>query len=637
MTEHWINLGNVPSDNLRAVWKQMAHTFNRHIEAAGTSQGNRWRVLRPPTGTGKTEGLALYCALLSKFSEEEEFPGVIIIERQTSQADYLAIRINELADEQIAISYHSKNKTANHISVLQYYPVLVITHKAYELGLDSINKGVPDTSNWTNFHKWGLEGRKLIVIDESLDIIHQAQMTLDQVRLIQGNIPYEVLSEHPEIQKALYELEASLIQMDEAAKQQKIVCPSYKDSEKMLTDTGISMPEYCDFTPLRRRLKDIRFDQQLLAKADRDENKGIIKRYDRILKDVEMTIANWNYYARKGREHTINTADLIVPEDITGAVVLDATASSNLIYQLFDSKAEMIPLPAQARNYVNVTMHVSRGHAVGKTKMRKKADIESSQLANALSSEVRSDRSVFVCCQKDVEPFVYKHCNKLFKQFAVCHWGDVDGKNEWMEFDTAVIFGLPYRDNIWTANTFMALQGVQTTEWLRSEGNRPFRDYKDIRKELEVGQIVVSVVQAVNRIRCRRVVDALGNCASCDVFILLPSGAMADSILDGIKREMPGIVIKDWNYDSAKRQARNSDYEKALVSYMHNLGPGKYSMTEVKKALGMSQATSGRVACKLKDVTSDLAKALLSIPVHYEVCNGRAYLVKEVTAQRKGA
>ena len=34
--------------------------------------------------------------------------------------------------------------------------------------------------------------------------------------------------------------------------------------------------------------------------------------------------------------------------------------------------------------------------------------------------------------------------------------------------------------DFWSANTFMALQGVQTTDWLRAEGNRPFKNLKDI-------------------------------------------------------------------------------------------------------------------------------------------------------------
>lgn len=95
--------------------------------------------------------------------------------------------------------------------------------------------------------------------------------------------------------------------------------------------------------------------------------------------------------------------------------------------------------------------------------------------------------------------------------------------------------------------------------------------------------------------------------------------------------------MQEWNFDAAKRGARNSDYEKALVAYVENLGPGKYSMSEVKTELGMSQATGGRIAGKLKDTKSNLSKALKSLSTSYEVNNGRAYLIKEVTTQRKGA
>jgi hypothetical protein len=89
------------------------------------------------------------------------------------------------------------------------------------------------------------------------------------------------------------------------------------------------------------------------------------------------------------------------------------------------------------------------------------------------------------------------------------------------DFDTAVIFGLPYRDKAWSANTFMALRGLQNDSWLNADGDRPFGKYQDIRQALEIGRKVVEVVQAINRVRSRKVVDAAGNCSPVDAFMLL--------------------------------------------------------------------------------------------------------------------
>src|SRR5262245_6612393 len=56
MTARWTTLGNTPSPRLEQLWLTMASTFS----AAIAGQDDKWRVLQPPTGTGKTQGLCLY-------------------------------------------------------------------------------------------------------------------------------------------------------------------------------------------------------------------------------------------------------------------------------------------------------------------------------------------------------------------------------------------------------------------------------------------------------------------------------------------------------------------------------------------------------------------------------------------------
>ena len=100
-----------------------------------------------------------------------------------------------------------------------------------------------------------------------------------------------------------------------------------------------------------------------------------------------------------------------------------------------------------------------------------------------------------------------------------------------------VIFGLPYRDPVWATNTFFALQGLQDNRWLEQPS---WGAYADVRREMQRRQLTVSVIQAVNRVRCRRVIDGDGNCPPTDVFIVLPHGADGDAILGHLQEEMPG-------------------------------------------------------------------------------------------------
>ena len=81
---------------------------------------------------------------------------------------------------------------------------------------------------------------------------------------------------------------------------------------------------------------------------------------------------------------------------------------------------------------------------------------------------------------------------------------------------------------------------AQSPEW---------KQFKNVRKEMEQRQMSVSVIQAINRICCRHVIDAEGNCPAANVFIVLPQDAMGDAILDDIKVDMPGIHVKPWDFE----------------------------------------------------------------------------------------
>jgi hypothetical protein len=144
--------------------------------------------------------------------------------------------------------------------------------------------------------------------------------------------------------------------------------------------------------------------------------------------------------------------------------------------------------------------------------------------------------------------------------------------------------------------------------------------------------LVVSVVQAINRIQCRKVVDAEGNCPPSDVFILLPSDNTGRRLLDGIKTAMPHIKVVKWGYQSAKKRVRRSGHADALARFAASMMPGRWAMSEVSQILGISKRSREWLAQRLKDATSDLCARLVKLGVRYEVQGigrgAQSYLVK---------
>lgn len=626
MEQHWENLlYNVSSENLRRVWRQLASTFSSHINEHGTSdRGQLWKILQPPTGTGKSQGTIVYCSMLSELPIEKH-PGVLIVTRLKSEASDMAEAINDLSGKDVAVAYHTDTKDKLSLHDLSDWPVVIVTHRAYELALDVMGKDGSIAKNWEYFHNWHhtweSSTRKLVIVDEALDIVEHAQVDLDGLRQTLATINESHRVKHADDVKVIMDVIQALEDIEKNASKQS--CKEIMSIEGILNNG-----EAPDLTNIRNLIRtSIRFDDQI-GKDDRDELRRLRNRHDARIKSLQTLLKTWSYYARVEARHSFNTARLLVPEGVKGAVVLDATASSNVLYDVFPY-AEVITSPDGARSYENVTLHVSTGHSVGKRSMTNNAKTLTADIITDLNARLKG-RNTFVCCHKTVEPFLAAYEPNF--ELKTGHWGAIDGSNEWQECDSAVIMGLPYLPDTWASNVFMATQGAQSTQWLQAD-ERPFGRHEDIRKALKTGQMTVSIVQAINRVRCRRVIDDKGNCPVTDIYIMLPSDETAKSLLDGIRREMPNInILHDWDIKVAKRRVKKSKHGESLVKYLSTMELGRKSATEIKQILGISAATYDRLAKAIKDKASDLAKAIEEAGVRYVITgqgqSKRAYFVR---------
>jgi hypothetical protein len=65
--------------------------------------------------------------------------------------------------------------------------------------------------------------------------------------------------------------------------------------------------------------------------------------------------------------------------------------------------------------------------------------------------------------------------------------------------------------------------------------------------ELVRSDIVAEVIQAINRVRCRNVIDSNGNCDPVDVFLTLPAHfGSSQEMMIAIKSEMHNIHEVEW-------------------------------------------------------------------------------------------
>ena len=433
MTNHWHkNLKNVPNQALKEAWRQMVFTFNAHI-TADPEVATKWSIVQSPTGSGKSQGTALACGLLSNLSDYEH-PGVLIVQKLMADCDLMADHINQYGVRPTAIAYHSDVKDKISLNELQGYPVLVITHRAYELALDHLGQEGRIEQTWPFFHQWEIEGRQLIVVDECIDVVEHSQAGLDGLRMTLGAIPQKIRRKFPTEIEAIEAVVCLLDRLDRKFLDKKAKMEMV-NKQKFLEE-AVSNEVMPDFKALRYALRtEGKFDMMNLRTHDAKAKDRIARTHDERLKALHNIFRSWAYYAPLTKEegkNTYNTARLLVPDNVRGAVVLDGTAAINPLYkEKVFKRARVIPPVHGCRNYKNVSMYVSHGHWCGKRRMSEnKKDVCDSLIAE-LERYIGEGRKVFIATHKELEPMLITYDTSF--EMRAGHYGAINGSNDWQD------------------------------------------------------------------------------------------------------------------------------------------------------------------------------------------------------------
>jgi hypothetical protein len=612
LTDQWTTeYHNVPSVPLRKLWLTMANTYEDAIADTIAGAKPRWRVLWPPTGSGKTLGAKVYAALQAEQNATTEGlrkpVGILIVTRLIAQADEMVDHINKLAGRSVAVADHSAHRASP--EQLNESDVLVITQQAYVNATQTLSSA--RDKKWSKVTNWRGGKRLLTIIDEALcNVIEESQVKVDSLSRAIGYIPHDVRDAYPDEVAALEGLY-------EALWHHAGLSAGFGAGASMAWHEGGS-DEPVNLTSLRAAMLKLPYDRYV-GKADEADRKRIATQTDKTLAAAEAVLDQYAYFALKGSQPTLNSSALLVPLDAPGPVVLDATAREDFIYKLMEDRADIIPTPPGVRDYSRVTLHVAwTKSGVGKGAMVEHAKKRFPRLIEDLSQRLSAERSVFFCVHKAIEHELPEATDLPFAKVAKAHWGAVDGSNAYASCDVAVIFGLPFRDAVtWPTNVFFALKGVQGDDWL---DNPTWKGQANLREHMLRRQLSASIIQAINRIRCRHVTDEHGGCLPADVFIVLPSGERGQDILDAIRREMPGLQVVDWPFepDGPKAHLRKAGTPHGrLLTFMENCAPGRTAMNVIARELGLKPNAKKELQKNLNNQNHPTTLALKAIGVTY--------------------
>jgi len=598
MIRHWTDTLQLPCTSaLVESWSLLEEA----VDAA--AKHRRWQVVPSPTGAGKTEALIVLLATPTI----TKHPGALVVTKFKCEADKIAQAINTSAGATIAIAAHTDAKVTS--SDMAASPVVVITHKAYANALrEAEDAEMPIRLDL--YHQHHQSVRKWLIVDEAFNWVDAYEVERDDIAAMCGPLSAQLPSDAIEALKPLFALVRSIDNEQTTIR-----------SDRLLSVEQIGMLQETDFEILDRAIRRLPtgatevWRTTELVRRSKDSQRTTFKKQYLDLVEQLRTIQRigWGWLSKRGERTRLHSSRSLLDARRMCGVILDATAGVDTRYDLLGSDVLILPRPSGIRSYANVRIHASRGHRVGKEHLATHARNDWPAIAKHLAERIKPNNRVLLITHKDVRQFIRK-CDLDCEAFEVTHWGDLDGKNDWKDFDAVIVYGLPYLDDIAPTNAFLASAGSQSIDWF--EGRRRHGHHADMKTAIKIGFIVRSVVQAINRVHCRKILDDQGNCAPTDVFILLPSGDLAEAVTASIQQEMPGSRLIEWH---AAREIRKrlTPSECRLVTLLRNREDRTHTKSQIIALLSITSRTYERMSVNLRKPNSALMRELSAIDVEY--------------------
>nr|WP_152997422.1 hypothetical protein [Methylobacterium sp. GXS13] len=515
----------------------------------------------------------------------------------------MAQDINYIASETRALAAHSD--TSINTDAITQCAVLSITHSGLDQAFFNHLNGWSSGTDIRYLDNWRYGRRQLVVIDEAFPLVRSFSLTQHDIGVLHNVLRNSI---HPGLRE-IEELTAKLLatmKMVQTAEAQK---DSFLSKELMLR---LSELVYRDISSCFRAVRPD--DLQSFCRKDTDPRKEL-ESCRAVINELSQIKRIGNAFTTKsGNVVTISASEPAIPDDI-GGVILDATASKDKRYELLPARMSIIRPSRKLRTYNKVTLWVSKGHQVGKHYLTKNAANDWPGIANSVSMLRGDDKDVLVCCHKDAEDAIREAVTNL-GSCHTAHYGNITGKNDWYKGSTVVIFGLPYLNPIVPTQICAALlPRSANAETHRLDDN--FLDRASVSSKLIASYNVIEVIQAINRVRCRQMVDANGGCEPTDVFILCQKGEAGEDLIAQLIDEMPGVVVREWELKASSRKTKTTPSANKVLKALSSLAPGEHLSSEVRKMADVSSTSYSRFVQELSRPNSEMAKTVRGYGVTY--------------------
>ena len=620
MADRWRSFDLEVTDELCMSWRGMAEAFGfAMLDGMGMAdtlgdRSNVWRALQLPTGTGKTQGTALYAAMLAEKNRQakpdQPKSGILFVTALIKEANKFVATVNGITNYPCAAARHSDATTSVSFEAIADYDVLAITHQAYLSALGHELDGA-DYGRLPDYLALKSGRRLLTIIDERIsNLVWTGRISEQDVLLALAGATRKVREAHPWLHDDLDRLRDAIGKTDEIKDEAKKAAVLWREGRSS-ADWQIHKTSIRAFSAaLKENLRSSPPQAFKVAKSFTGWFSHVMDTYQALGDGYGRA------FERRGQLH-FGTSRLILPDDMPGPVVLDATATQEPLWALLGDKVRITPAVPEVRNYSRLTLHVARIDGVGKNAMSER---KPSVVGKALKSvpPMADGSDTFLCVHKVLED---KLDSEALKNDGVLvdHWGNIDGRNDWKDCGRAMLLGLSFPPQEWP---MMVKLAALTATQVANEADvltigAPDR-FAITDTEFIAARTTASIVQAINRIRCRQVIDADGNCPQAEAYVTLPIGDRGAQILERLKTELPGVKIASWGFHPDDEQSIPwQGYLEQLLKAAQALSPGDHPFAAVAQSAGLNKNHERSLKCQLGKGEGPAFEALVERGIRY--------------------
>ena len=591
-------LGLPTSYKFVQMWSGVFSAYDqcRHLNKQGKSAQRL--IVAMATGMGKTQTAIYYAAKLDKEV------GMLIVTPFISEANSLASQINDLSEENRAIAYHSESDIYRETNELKHHQVVIVTHKMFTSAVDSHTSS---RQLINDLYAYGNDKRSVVVIDEAINTIKSDHLSYEAVHelltSLEGHLKHKDLD--IDLKQDIKNEVLLLERLSEVFKKADVLLGGKSKVRCLMSDLmgSINIKDYQ--LPITTQL----VNQKRLSRVS-DTN----TRYSDTINDINSLLgASWSYYAKKNEAHgsvtSFHTARSAIPEDMS-VVVLDATSNVDHYYDIYPNVTK-VPLPKNVRSYKNVDLYVAKDQKTGQDALCGK-DIKGA--VNSILDHVPvefEESKLLIFTFNKLEKALKKTLNQeaFSDRVDIDHFGNLNGKNNYKEHTMLYIFGTFFKPD----SVFTDIQALSTRGNVDCFNNTD--EVIEERKLLKNSNISAELIQAINRISCRSIVDSDGNCQKCSIYLQLPvDKVLAELIMESIQKEMPGINVHDWHFDliKSKKSGRKSTYENEFVAALKSIPVGESKLHVLLDNLPFKKGIKDKIKKRIADNDADdsLIKAM---------------------------